>query len=192
MPSRRKSSRRIASATAGFGITGKAPVKASRSRAKLLQALFEQNAAGMLVLEYATMQILEVNPQFCAITGYPAEALIGRSIEEITCVEDVEGDRAILARFRASGEMPPPRREKRYRRADGSCVWVEVTVSVLRDEQQAPFAMVGVVEDITGRKQLEGQVHLTGSTTILSEQKRAEEEVVQLQHDLAEQASFLV
>ena len=44
--------------------------------------------------------------------------------------------------------------EKRYVRADGSLVWGEITVSLLRDDRDRPVAVHAQVQDISGRKQV--------------------------------------
>ena len=51
-----------------------------------------------------------------------------------------------------SGEFSAYAIEKRYIRADGSQVWVQVTVSIVRDEQGDTKYSVAVVEDITERR----------------------------------------
>ena len=128
---------------------------AQEPQAGLFQALFEQAAVGMIVLDAQTLRILQVNARFCAMTGYPPEALIGRPIEEITHPEDVAADQETRERLSSDRGTPLLRREKRYRRADGSAVWAQLTVSLLRNAQGELIAYVGMVEDISERKRLE-------------------------------------
>jgi PAS domain S-box-containing protein len=45
--------------------------------------------------------------------------------------------------------------EKRYIRKDGSIVWIDLTVSVVRKPSGEPNYIVGVIEDISERKQAE-------------------------------------
>ena len=51
--------------------------------------------------------------------------------------------------------------ELRLRRADGSWVWVHMHASLVRGTADVPLFTVAIVEDITGRKQLEEQLRLS-------------------------------
>ena len=47
--------------------------------------------------------------------------------------------------------------EKRYRRRDGSLVWVMLSVSLVRDDEGAPIYFVAQVEEIGDRKRAEAE-----------------------------------
>jgi PAS domain S-box-containing protein len=127
-----------------------AAVRQSESR---FQATFNQAAVGLAHVGLDGRFLL-LNERYSQIVGYRSEELLGRSFEEITHPEDVEGDRRIIRRLLA-GESLSSSREKRYLRKDGSVVWVNVTVSIVRDEAGASRYFVAVAEDITRRKALE-------------------------------------
>jgi PAS domain S-box-containing protein len=155
MPSRRKVPTPASGAFTASRNDENAPGAAQESPTGLFQALFEQAAVGIIVLDAQTLRILQVNARFCAMTGYLPEALIGRPIEEITHPEDVAADQEARERLSAGRKTPLLRREKRYRHADGSVVWVQLTISLLRDAQGELIAYMGIVEDISERKRLE-------------------------------------
>jgi PAS domain S-box-containing protein len=92
--------------------------------------------------------VLQTNPRFCELTGYDASELLGMPSLTFTHPDDVAQD-ADLARQLVSGEIPSYRRNKRYIARDGHTLWVQSTVSLLRDEQGHPRHIVGAVEDIT-------------------------------------------
>ena len=54
-----------------------------------------------------------------------------------------------------AGEIPMYRRHKRCLHRGGEVVWVRSTVSLLRDADNQPWRIVGVVEDITEHLRLE-------------------------------------
>lgn len=54
-----------------------------------------------------------------------------------------------------AGEVTEYVLEKRYRRKDGKLIWSLTTVTMLRDAQGQPQRLIGVIEDITQRKQAE-------------------------------------
>jgi PAS domain S-box-containing protein len=94
------------------------------------------------------------NPRFREITGYSAEELASMVALNLTHADDRAAD-AELAERLARGEIPMYRRRKRYRRKDGSIVWVQAIVSLLRDADGRPHRYVGVVEDISEHLKLQ-------------------------------------
>jgi PAS domain S-box-containing protein len=98
--------------------------------------------------------VREINPRFCELTGYTADALKGRTLADLTHPVDLPQDTALTAQL-VRGEIPMYRRHTRYVTQAGATVWVRATVSLLRDANSAPLSIVGVVEDITEHLQLE-------------------------------------
>jgi PAS domain S-box-containing protein len=92
--------------------------------------------------------VKQANPRFCELTGYADDELLAMTVPQFTHAEDNAEDVA-LSRALVQGELPMYRRQKRYLRKDGRTVWVQSTVSLLRDEAGQPRRIVGVVEDIT-------------------------------------------
>jgi diguanylate cyclase (GGDEF)-like protein len=58
-----------------------------------------------------------------------------------------------------AGERDHFRTEKRYFRKDGSLVWTDLTVSLIRDDSGGPRYMVAMFEDISERHSLENRLH---------------------------------
>ncbi len=118
-----------------------------------LRAIFEQVAVGMAVASPAGV-FLQVNPRFCQILGYPAEQILGRTFLDITHPDDVAMTRAYVGRMLA-GELADHVVEKRYLRPDGSAVWSRTTVALIRNAAGAPERFLGVIEDVSQRRQAE-------------------------------------
>jgi len=97
-------------------------------------------------------RLSKVNQALCRILGYPRESLEGLSFEDLTPEEDLAADLAMWRQLR-EGEIPVWQTEKRYRRSDGSQVWVELTAAVLRNTQGVAQCFDVQVEDITERRQ---------------------------------------
>ncbi len=102
---------------------------------------------------------LRFNDAVCAITGYSREELVTKTFAEITHPDDIEAQWA-LGRRMVAGEIPSYSMEKRYIRKNGSLVWANLTVSLLRDSSGAPQHYLGIMEDITERKQAEERFRL--------------------------------
>ncbi len=97
---------------------------------------------------------LRVNPRLCEIVGYSQEELLARTFQDITHPDDLEED---LGRLRTmlAGELRTFTTEKRYIKKDGFEVWVNLTVSLVRDPSGEPGYFISVVEDISERKKAE-------------------------------------
>jgi PAS domain S-box-containing protein len=99
-------------------------------------------------------QIIQANPRFCELTGYREHELLALRPPDYTLAEDVAQDAGLTAQL-VRGEIPMYRRHKRYIAKGGATVWVQATVSLLRDAQGQPLHIVGVAEDITEHLKLE-------------------------------------
>ncbi|MBX3673480.1 MAG: PAS domain S-box protein [Burkholderiales bacterium] len=123
---------------------------------KRFRATFEQAAVGMAHVA-PDGRWLDVNQRLCDITGFTREEMVARTVWDITVEEDKPADdRARLAVLENRADLY--RREKRYRRADGGVVWVSVTSALVRDARGEPQYFVSVIEDITERRRLAGEL----------------------------------
>lgn len=102
-------------------------------------------------LEY---HFIDVNPCFAQLLGYSAAELLGKTTIDITHPDDRNTSEQILQRLLAD-DLDLYRAEKRYLHRDGRIVWINLVVTLYRDELGAPQYMIGVMEDITQRKQIE-------------------------------------
>jgi PAS domain-containing protein len=73
---------------------------------------------------------------------------------QLTYPDDVELDRSHVEQL-LRGDLPSFMIEKRYLRSDGSTVWVALAVSLMRNALGQPQYLLGVVNDISDRKQAE-------------------------------------
>jgi PAS domain S-box-containing protein len=121
-----------------------------REAGQRFQQVFEDWPVGMGLVG-DDFGLIEVNDAFCKLTGYTADELRGRTFAEITHPDDVDTDLR-LARRLFGGELPGYSIDKRYVCKDGGIVWVELTVSVIRDHSGRPLRAIGLVQDITARR----------------------------------------
>ncbi|HEU4746471.1 MAG TPA: PAS domain S-box protein, partial [Anaerolineales bacterium] len=97
---------------------------------------------------------MDVNEEFCRILGYSRRELLRRGIKDCTHEDDYAIDSRLYEQLIA-GKLPFYRIEKRYWRKDGGAIWVELTRSLVRDENGTPLYTVGVVLDASDRKHVE-------------------------------------
>jgi PAS domain S-box-containing protein len=117
---------------------------------------FEQAAVGIVDCTLAG-GFNWVNRRFCEITGYSAGELRAITFREITHSEDRERELQEYQKV-LQGKAPFYTLEKRYVRKDRSVVWVNLSLSLIRDAAGVPRRFIGVVEDITYRKQMEDEL----------------------------------
>ncbi|MGB3238654.1 MAG: PAS domain S-box protein [Geitlerinemataceae cyanobacterium] len=117
------------------------------------QAIFEQAAVGMKICTLEG-RFFRPNQKFCDIVGYSRIELLERTSQDITHPEDLPKSLDLKRQLQA-GEIPYYSREERYVRKDGSIVWVNLMLSLMRDAMGEPKYFIGVVEDISARKQAE-------------------------------------
>jgi PAS domain S-box-containing protein len=125
-------------------------LRAGESRFK---ATFENVAVGIANVALGG-RFLEVNQRLCEIVGYTREELLTKTFVEISHPDDVEAERNQRRRLLAR-EIENFSFEKRYYRKDGSIVWVNLTVSLMRKADGSPDYYTSVHEDISARKQAE-------------------------------------
>lgn len=95
-----------------------------------------------------------VNRKFCEIAGYASDELLSRTFQDITHPDDLAPDLGLIEDL-LTGRRMSYALEKRYLRMDGSLVWVDLSVSILRDASGAPLHLIAVILDITSRKHSE-------------------------------------
>jgi len=118
-------------------------------------ATFEQAAVGIAHVG-VDGRWLNVNRRCCEIVGYSKNELRELTFADITHPEDLEADWA-LVRALLAGERSTYSMDKRYFTSDNRLVWVNLTVSLVRNGVEKPDYFIAVIEDITVRKQLEAE-----------------------------------
>src|SRR5262249_17810374 len=116
-----------------------------------------ENAAVGIGHRHLDGRFLRVNQKFCNILGYPRDELLQRTGQEIPHPDDLDAGTE-LATALLRGESSGFTLEKRYLRRDGSPVWVDLSVSLQRDGAGKPDYFIGIVQDISNRKRLEGEL----------------------------------
>ena len=127
---------------------------ALRESEKRFRATFEQAAVGVA---HSSLEgrLLLMNQKLCDILGYTAEEIVTKTYQEVTHPDDLEAELE-YARGLIAGEIESCSYEKRYVRKDGTPIWVNLTASVVRDDETgAPSCFVAIIEDISARKAAE-------------------------------------
>lgn len=142
------------------------------------RATFEQAAVGMAHIA-PDGRWLRVNQKLCEIVGYSREELLERDAQSITHPEDQAFDLS-QAQALLDKKIEHYSLEKRYIHQRGLAVWVRLTVSLAKVDDQ-PDYFIAVVEDINERKLTETALRCL----------RSELEQVMVQHVAAQTAAAI-
>ena len=124
---------------------------ASESR---FRTVFEKSPVGIYLVDRSTGRFLRANQRYCELVGRSEEELKSLDILSVTHPDDRAATREYLQGI-ASGKTSFFEREKKYARPDGSVRWVRAAGVALPDVPgETPFG-IGIVQDITSRKQAE-------------------------------------
>jgi len=118
------------------------------------RTIFEQAAVGVALVETATGRFVRVNERYCSLLGYSAEELMQKTFEEVTHPDDLLRDTENMQRMIA-GSIRDYSLEKRFIRKNGTLIWVNLSVSPTWRANEPATNHIGVIEDITTRKQAE-------------------------------------
>ncbi|HEX5869359.1 MAG TPA: PAS domain S-box protein [Longimicrobium sp.] len=98
---------------------------------------------------------LRVNRQLCGILGYACHELLRLRVQDLTHPEDLAADLDQALRT-VAGEQSSYTIEKRYIRKDGTSIWAEVRVALVRElPSEKPLYFVAVLNDITAQRRAE-------------------------------------
>ncbi len=119
-------------------------LRASEARFK---AVFDNAAVGVALMTL-DRRIVQINPTVTRITGYSPAEMYSINPTDMVVEEDRLIDRELFLEL-VAGQRDQYLVEKRYRRRDGSLFWGRINFALVRDEQDEPHYIVGMIEDIT-------------------------------------------
>ncbi len=123
---------------------------ALRESEERFRGTFEVAAIGMAIVSVEG-RFLKVNASLSRITGYAADELATMTFQDVTHPDDLDENLDRLRRSLA-GEFSSYALDKRYRRRDGTSVWVRLTVSLVHGTGGEPAYFVTQVQDIDQAK----------------------------------------
>jgi PAS domain S-box-containing protein len=126
--------------------------EALRASEERYRGFFNQTIVGVARVDLSR-RFVEANRRYCEIVGRSEEELLGLRIEDISHADDLPRSFLLFDQLAEGG--PPYVIEKRYIRPDGSHVWVNNSVSALRDEKGLVNSIFAVTQDVTERKRVE-------------------------------------
>jgi PAS domain S-box-containing protein len=124
-----------------------------QEREQRFRKFFHQDLIGMAAVT-VDGQWLEINDRLCEILGYPKDDLLRKTWKDLSHPDDLKSALSNFQRL-ISGEVDHYIIDKRYVRKDGSTVYTTIAVQAFHREDGAIDCVVGLMEDITAKKQAE-------------------------------------
>ena len=120
-------------------------------------AMFTDAAIGIAITD-TEGKVVEANPAMAAMLDYGLDGLSNEPyLTDFLHPDDPPDLRRFFADM-VDGRREHYRIERRFRKRDGSHLWTNITVSLVRDDRGSPQYLVGMVEDNTERHQLSEQL----------------------------------
>ena len=113
--------------------------------------LYENGPFGMVMAD-KEFRFKKANPAFCAIMGYSEAELQQFTFRDVTHPDDMSKDLDNVRKL-MNKEISVYKTEKRYIRKDGQAIWGSLTVTATYDSEEQFLYNLGIIEDITLRKQ---------------------------------------
>jgi PAS domain S-box-containing protein len=122
------------------------------------RAIYNQAYIGIALVDTETDGYLDVNQRLSDMLGYSPEELRQKTVHDLRLPGDLSrlpsGKDFIIRGFERIID------EHRYRHKNGNDVIVNVTISLVRSEDQRPLYFVYVYEDLTPKRRAEEQIRL--------------------------------
>ena len=117
------------------------------------RSVFENSAIGVALTDLSG-RFLATNHIFQAMVGYTEEELRAVRFLDLTHEDYREANWALITEL-VEGRRRQFQIEKKYRRKDGSLIWVSNNVSLVPGTEMVPRFIMALSEDITQRKRAE-------------------------------------
>lgn len=114
------------------------------------RSVFEQSAVGFDQVDLDG-RLVGVNDRLCKLLGFTREECLQKTFKVLTHPDDQASEEELIGNL-LSGKIPHYEIEKRLITKSGAPVWVQVTSSIVRDQDGKPLYRTSVVEDVTERR----------------------------------------
>jgi diguanylate cyclase (GGDEF)-like protein/PAS domain S-box-containing protein len=124
----------------------------TKEAAERYRATFDSAPVGIMHTAVDSGKLLHANPKLCEMLGYKYEELLELTLADIVHIDCRDED--VYYKGQMLDERPATHSsESKLVRKDGSYVWTNRTISVVRSASGEPQYLIRIVEDISERKQ---------------------------------------
>lgn len=113
----------------------------------VFKILFDRIQTGLVIADLDG-KYLKLNDAFCDMLGYDKEELLGKSYQEITHPDDIDGDDQNVQKL-LKGDIDHFKMSKRYISKSGLIIYVVIVVNLIRKPNGEPEYFISSVQDET-------------------------------------------
>lgn len=158
---------------------------------ELYRTTFDNAPVGIMHTAVEGYRILRANRKLSEMLGYTLEELLGMTSTDIVHPDYRYSDRAKYNEPILSDEVRSFTSERKFIRKDGSSLWVNRTVSLVRDAAGEPLYFIRIIEDITERKRAEGRQAMEHAVTrVLANAETLAEAISEIVRTICETMSW--
>ncbi len=140
-------------------VTGRKRAETAIARSEeQFRRIFDESPVGMTIVGLDG-KFRRVNNAMCRMMEYSEEELVGLATTQVTPPEDLEASGFYSRKQQAliTGRIEHLQMEKRYVTKSGKMLWTNLNASILRESDNNVY-FLGIIENITERKQVEEQL----------------------------------
>ncbi len=130
--------------------------RAGQESEQCFRATFEQATIGLAHVT-PTGRFLRINQKFCDLLGYSQVEMLQMCLEDLTHGDDLATDLEHMRRLQ-SGEIANYTMETRYYHKNGEPVWLNLTVSQVKEDTEQPPWLLAVAQNLSDRKRAEKEI----------------------------------
>ncbi|MBD3219496.1 MAG: PAS domain S-box protein [candidate division Zixibacteria bacterium] len=128
----------------------------------LFRSVFERAAIGVARVA-PDGSWLDVNERFCEIVGYSKNELLSKTFLAISHPQDLKTEMEYVNQM-LNGEINTHSMEKRFISKQDDSIWVNLSISLVRDIAGKPLYFISIIEDISNRKEAERAIQIERET----------------------------
>ena len=144
---------RIATAFNEMMASAKEKLATANENEQRFRGVFEQAAAGIARVSLGG-KFIEVNAAFAKLLGYDGESLAGKTLGDLTHVDDQESGVHAM-RLVIAGVVPSMSLEQRFQSKEGQVIASIMTLSLVKDADATAKYLIAIIEDISDLKRAE-------------------------------------
>jgi diguanylate cyclase (GGDEF)-like protein/PAS domain S-box-containing protein len=115
--------------------------------------MLAENAFDVIwTIDLASGRYTYVSPSVERLRGYTVDEVMQQTLADALTPASLQQAQLALGHLRDTGELLQHHWEMEQPRKDGSIIWTEIVVSVMRDAQGRPLELMGITRDITEQR----------------------------------------